>query len=159
MKKTVLAAAAAIMFAAGGLTTTAQAANGVEVGTLHCQVEGGVGLIIGSSKGLTCTFNPAGGGPTQRYTGSVDKLGVDIGFTNESRIIWTVFAATNDVPHGALAGTYAGASAEATAGIGVGANALVGGMKNSFTLQPVSIQGQTGLNVAGGLARITLRAR
>ena len=158
MKKTVLAATAAIMFAVGGFTTAAQA-GGVEVGTLNCKVEGGVGLIIGSSKGLSCTFRPAGGGQTQRYTGSVDKLGVDIGWTNESRIIWSVFAATNNVPHGALAGSYGGASAEATVGVGVGANALVGGMKNSFTLQPVSVQGQTGLNVAGGLARITLRAR
>ena len=159
MKKTVLAATAAIMFAtAGGLSTAAQAAD-VEVGTLNCKVAGGVGLIIGSSKGLSCVFDPAGGGASQRYTGSVDKVGVDIGFTNETRIIWTVLAPSSDVPYGALAGTYAGASAEATAGVGVGANALVGGSKNSFTLQPLSIQGQTGLNVAGGLARMTLRAQ
>jgi hypothetical protein len=158
MKKTVLAAAAAIMFAAGGFTTTAQAA-GVAIGTLNCKVAGGVGLIIGSSKGLTCSFSPANGGPAQRYTGSVDKLGVDIGFTNETRIVWTVLAATSDVPYGALAGTYAGLSAEATAGLGVGANALIGGLNDSFTLQPLSIQGQTGLNVAGGLARVTLRAK
>ena len=158
MKKTVLAATAAVMVVAGGLATTAQAA-GIEVGTLNCKVEGGVGLIIGSSKGLSCVFRPAGGGGAHRYVGSVDKLGVDIGWTNESRIIWTVFAATTDIPYGALAGKYGGASAEATVGIGVGANALVGGLQNSFTLQPVSVQGQTGLNVAGGLARITLRAQ
>ena len=65
---------------------------------------------------------------------------------------------SGDVPSGALSGTYAGASAEATVGAGVGANALVGGLESSFTLQPLSVQGQTGLNVAGGLARITLRA-
>ncbi len=159
MKKTVLAATAAIMFAAAGGLSTAAQADGVEVGTLSCKVAGGVGLIIGSSKGLSCVFRPAGGGNAQRYTGSVDKLGVDIGFTNESRIIWTVFAASNSIPYGALAGTYGGASAEATVGVGVGANALVGGLKNSFTLQPLSVQGQTGLNVAGGFARMTLRAQ
>lgn len=158
MKKRFLAAAAAIALAVGGSSVVANAA-GVEVGTLNCKVAGGVGLIIGSSKGMTCSFRPAGGGPVQRYSGSIDKLGVDIGFTNETRIIWTVFAAKSDVPHGALAGTYGGASAEATAGVGVGANALVGGLQNSFTLQPLSIQGQTGLNVAGGLARMTLRAQ
>lgn len=158
MNKRVLAAAAALSLAVAGWNSTAQAGN-VEVGTLNCKVEGGVGLIIGSSKGMACVFNPAGDGPKQYYTGSIDKLGVDIGFTNKTRIIWTVLAAKADVPHGALAGTYAGATAEATAGVGVGANALVGGLRKSFTLQPLSVQGQTGLNVAGGLARMTLRAR
>ena len=157
MKKSFLAAAAAIAFVvAGGQSALA---GSVQVGTLSCKVEGGVGLIIGSSKGMICSFKPAGGGPNQSYSGSIDKLGVDIGFTNETRIIWTVLAPSSDIPHGALAGTYGGATAEATAGVGVGANALVGGLKNSFTLQPLSIQGQTGLNVAGGLARMTLRAR
>lgn len=156
MKKSFLAAAAAIALVAG---VQSASAGSVQVGTLSCKVEGGVGLIIGSSKGMVCSFKPAGGGPIQSYSGSIDKLGVDIGFTNETRIIWTVLAPSADVPSGALAGTYGGATAEATAGVGVGANALVGGLKDSFTLQPLSVQGQTGLNVAGGLARMTLRAR
>lgn len=159
MKKSFLVAAAALTFAAVSGQSVETKAAGLEVGTLRCTVEGGVGFIIGSSKGMKCVFNPAGEGPSQRYSGSIDKLGVDIGFTNKTRIIWTVLAATSDVPHGALAGTYAGATAEATAGVGIGANALVGGLSDSFTLQPLSIQGQTGLNVAGGLARMTLRAR
>lgn len=159
MKKKYLAAVAAIAFSVVGAQTVAtHAADGIEVGTLNCKVAGGVGLIIGSSKKMSCTFHPAGNGPSQHYTGSIDKLGVDIGFTNKTRIIWTVFAATNDVPHGALAGTYGGATAEATAGVGVGANVLVGGLRDSFTLQPVSVQGQTGLNIAGGLAKVTLHA-
>ena len=156
MKKSFLAAAAAIAVVAGAQSASAAS---VQVGTLSCKVEGGVGFIVGSSKGMTCSFKPAGAGKVQYYSGSIDKLGVDIGFTNETRIIWTVLAPSADVPHGALAGTYGGATAEATAGVGVGANALVGGLQNSFTLQPLSVQGQTGLNVAGGLARMTLKAR
>ncbi len=159
MKKSFLVAAAALTFAAVSGQSVETKAAGIEVGTLNCTVEGGIGFIVGSSKGVKCVFSPAGQGPRQSYTGSIGKLGVDIGFTNKSKIIWTVLAATSDVPHGALAGTYVGASAEATAGVGVGANALVGGLSDSFTLQPLSIQGQTGLNVAGGLARLTLRAR
>lgn len=158
MKKSFLAATAAIAFAVAGGYSSVSQAGGIEIGTLSCNVAGGVGLIIGSSKGMKCVFSPAGGGPSEGYSGSIDKLGVDIGFTNKSRIIWTVFAASSDVPRGALAGRYGGATAEATVGVGIGANALVGGLSNSFTLQPLSIQGQTGLNVAGGLARMTLRA-
>ncbi|MGI9412766.1 MAG: DUF992 domain-containing protein [Hyphomicrobiales bacterium] len=157
MKKSMLAAAAAVAFTlVSGHGAVTQAAD-VEVGTLNCTVAGGAGFIIGSSKGMKCVFDPAGDGPTERYTGSIDKLGVDIGFTNETKIVWAVLAPSGDVPSGALAGSYGGASAEATVGAGVGANALVGGLESSFTLQPLSVQGQTGLNVAGGLARITLR--
>ena len=158
MKKSFLAATAAIVFAVTSGHSVVSHAADVQVGTLSCKVAGGVGLIIGSSKGMNCVFKHAGG-HTEHYSGSIDKLGVDIGFTNETRIIWTVLAPSVDVPSGALAGKYGGATAEATAGVGVGANVLVGGLSNSFTLQPVSVQGQTGLNVAGGLARVTLRAK
>jgi hypothetical protein len=58
--------------------------------------------------------------------------------------------------HGALSGTYSGVGAQATAGAGLGANVLVGGTGNAFSLQPVSIQGQTGINVAAGVTTITL---
>ena len=129
MKKPMLAAAAAVAFAlVGGYSGVSHAAS-VEVGTLSCKVEGGTGFIIGSSKGMRRVFDPAGDGPNERYTGSIDKLGVDIGFTNETRIVWAVLAPSGEVPSGALSGTYAGASAEATVGAGIGANALVGGAR------------------------------
>ena len=66
-------------------------------------------------------------------------------------MVWSVYAPTNR-RYGALAGHYAGASAEATVGAGVGANALIGGSNRTVTLQPVSVQGQTGLNLAVGVA-------
>jgi hypothetical protein len=40
---------------------------------------------------------------------------------------------------------------------GVGANVLIGGSNRTVTLQPVSFQGQSGLNVAAGVAGIDLR--
>ena len=61
------------------------------------------------------------------------------------------------IPANALAGTYGGVSAEATVGLGVGANALIGGSENSIALQPVSVQAQQGVNVAVGVAALTLR--
>ena len=57
---------------------------------------------------------------------------------------------------GTLAGNYVGGTASATVGVGVGANALVGGFNNSIALQPLSIEANRGLNVAAGVAEMTL---
>ncbi|MBU2583069.1 MAG: DUF992 domain-containing protein [Alphaproteobacteria bacterium] len=134
----------------------AAAQNYVAVGTLTCTGGEGVGLILGSKKSYRCTFS-ANAGPTERYSATVTKIGLDIGITGETVMLWTVLAATNDVREGMLAGNYAGAAADAAIGIGGGANVLVGGSTDSVVLQPVSVQGQTGLNIAVGIAGMTLR--
>lgn len=135
---------------------TAQASD-VEIGRLSCDVAAGVGLILGSSKDVSCKFY-RDGKSTESYSGEISKVGLDIGFTESTRIEWLVFAANRtDYNNGALAGTYIGASGEATVGVGLGGNVLVGGFERSYALQPFSIQAQTGLNVAVGLAGLTLR--
>jgi len=146
----------AALLAAAALAAPAQA-SGVKVGTLTCQVASGWGFIFGSSKDLRCTFNP-GHGMGEHYIGSISKFGVDIGYTDSAVIVWAVFAPSAGPKRGALAGDYIGATASATAGVGVGANALVGGFGRSITLQPISIEGNTGLNVAGGIGAMSLRA-
>jgi uncharacterized protein DUF992 len=137
------------------VTSPAFAASGVKVGVLNCTVQGGVGLIFGSRKPMNCTFKRSGGG-SEHYTGSVSKVGLDIGVTTKSYISWAVFAPGKLKP-GSLAGTYGGGSAEATLGLGLGANVLIGGSKNSIALQPLSVQGQKGLNLAVGIAGLRLR--
>lgn len=128
---------------------------GINVGSLNCTVEGGIGLILGSSKGMDCVFHPAGGGDLENYVGSIKKLGIDIGITNEAYVGWLVFAPGSIDPD-ALEGTYIGATAQATVGLGLGANVLIGGLSKSIALQPVSVQGQTGLNVAAGIGWMDL---
>lgn len=153
-RKAVTFAAASVMalaLAAG----TAQAKSGVNVGALNCTVEGGVGLILGSKKEMTCVYK-SHKGKRATYTGSITKLGIDIGVTSKSYITWAVFA-PGDIDRGALEGSYGGASAEATIGVGLGANVLVGGFKDSIALQPVSVQGQEGLNIAAGVTGLKLR--
>ena len=146
-------ALAGVLAAASG--TAAQAAHsGVKVGVLECVVAPGVGLIIVSSKEVNCTFKS--NGRNEHYHGSTGKLGVDIGFTNKSYLSWLVFA-PGEVHRGALAGSYVGASAQATVIAGLGAN-VFGGWSDSINLQPLSVQGQTGLNVAAGLASLNLQA-
>ena len=157
MSTSSIARMAALCLALPLLAAVPAAANsGVNVGGLSCTVNGGVGFIIGSSKSMKCRFNPAGGGATQYYSGNVGKFGLDIGITGKSYISWLVFA-PGKVKPGALAGTYAGVSAQATVGVGLGANVLVGGFKKSIALQPLSVQGQSGLNLAAGFASMTLK--
>lgn len=154
-KKFRLMAGAAL--AAAGLALAAPAqADGVKVGTLTCHVSSGWGFVFGSSKDLRCNFHP-NAGVSEHYIGSVSKFGVDIGYTDSSVIVWAVFAPHSGVKRGALEGGYGGATASATVGVGAGANVLVGGFDRSFTLQPVSVEGSTGLNVAAGIGAIDLK--
>jgi len=147
----------ALSLAAGALALSSPAqAQAVKAGTLTCNVASGFGFIFGSSKAVNCTFSPVGGGPPQQYAGSIDKFGVDIGFTRGGVLIWTVLGATTSPAPGALAGSFGGVTASATAVVGAGANVLVGGTGNAISLQPLSIEGNTGLNVAAGVAGLTL---
>lgn len=133
------------------------ARNGVKIGYLDCTIGGGVGYVIGSAKEVDCTFHSTiGRARSDHYTGALKKLGVDLGFTTESRLIWAVFAPTAGYHHGSLSGLYLGANAEATVGAGVGANVLFGGTAGSIHLQPISVTGQIGLNVALAGASMTL---
>ena len=150
-------AISALGLAAGAsmIGTPAQAQGGVQVGVLTCNVASGFGFIFGSSRAVNCTFSPSAG-PPQHYVGAINKFGVDIGYLQGGVIVWTVVAPTANIALGSLSGTYAGATGSATVGVGVGANVLVGGSGSSISLQPVSIEGSTGLNVAAGIAEISL---
>jgi hypothetical protein len=138
------------------VTSTAFAQAPVAAGTLTCDVSAGFGVIIGSRRSVNCTFAPTQPGPVEYYTGTITKVGVDIGATTRGVLVWLVYAPTSR-PAGALQGTYGGATAEATFAVGLGANVLVGGSNRTVALQPVSVQGQVGLNVAAGIAELDLR--
>jgi len=130
--------------------------GGVRIGTLRCDIDGGVGYVFGSAKEVQCTFNGRDG--TDEYSGVIRKLGVDLGYTRHSRLVWAVFAPTAGPHHGSLAGRYRGATAEVTAIFGVGANVLVGGTTGSVHLQLLSVTGQRGINVAAAGTSMTLNA-
>jgi len=136
-------------------TATAQGAKLV-AGTLTCKGGPNVGLIVGSTQKLDCSFNPAGKGRVREYKGTITKVGLDIGYKTGSVIVWTVLGSSDKVPSKVLIGNYAGVSAEASVALGAGANALVGGSDQSVVLQPLSVQGQSGLNLAIGVTGLTL---
>ena len=151
-----LAIALALTGAMLAVEVPAYAQGGVRVGTLTCSVAGGWGFVFGSSRELRCVFS-TGPGQEDHYTGTISRFGVDIGFTRSGVLVWAVFAPTTNLAPGALAGDFGGATAGATVGVGAGANVLIGGSNRTISLQPVSIEGNTGLNVAAGIGAITLR--
>ncbi|MBB3946115.1 hypothetical protein GGQ73_002061 [Rhizobium skierniewicense] len=169
MKKTLILALAGAM----AMTSAASAASNqhsrkpVEkvvsqpkerLGTLSCEVAGGIGLLVGSSRAVDCQFKQRAG-KVERYTGTIGKLGLDVGVTGKSYISWVVVnTEPTTIGQGSLAGTYVGASARASLGIGLGANALVGGNAKNFGLQPLSAESGMGVNVAAGVSRLQLRA-
>lgn len=132
-------------------------AAGVKVGTLTCDVEAGWGLVLGSQKDLNCVFKSATSGEVAKYTGDVTKLGVDIGYTNAGVMIWTVVAPSKDMKADALEGSYAGATAGVTAVVGGNLNLMVGGLDKSITLQPLSVEGNSGVSVTAAIGAMQLR--
>jgi hypothetical protein len=142
-----------------GMTLSASALSAARaddrVGLLECDVSGGVGFVITSAKALSCAFTPERGRP-EYYVGTIRRFGLDIGFTGPGHFAWAVFSASARPQRFALAGDYAGAGAGVTIGAGLGANALVGGNANTISLQPLSINVQTGLDVTAGVGALSL---
>lgn len=151
MKKMLLGAVALAL-----MTGSAMAQDRVQVGRLACDVDAGIGLVLGSQKDMTCVFHSADGWE-EVYDGTITKLGLDVGFTAATHIEWLVFSgSTRDADERSLAGTYVGGSSEATLGVGLGANWLIGGSRSGFALQPLSVQAQAGLNISMAFAELEL---
>lgn len=129
--------------------------NTIRQGVLTCRTSASVGLVVGSRQRLACQFKSESG-RTQKYVGTIGRLGLDLGVTAGGVMAWAVLASTPTIPPGALAGEFVGASGDISVGVGVGANLLVGGTRKSVSLQPLSVEGQVGVNLALGVARMRL---
>jgi hypothetical protein len=147
-------------FAAAALMATAStgAQANIEAGGLTCHSPGGVGYVVAAVLNVECIFTPSVGGPVHRYVGVIRRYGVDLGVTQNMALGWVVFAPTGAVQPGDLAGVYGGVQGNASFIVGGGANALIGGSNNTFALQPVSAEGQVGVNVSAGVTGLELQA-
>jgi hypothetical protein len=156
-RSTVLASVAAgMLIASYGAADAQQPMRRLQVGVLECRGGASIGFIVGSVTNLGCVLRVEGM-PEERYIAVIRKVGLDIGITEETALAWSVFAPVARLGPGDLAGTYAGADASASIGLGVGGNVLVGGSNNSIALQPLSVQGDVGLSAAAGLESLELR--
>jgi Protein of unknown function (DUF992) len=149
-----VAAVATVTFALSAGSAQAQS-HQIQVGTLTCSLSASVGLIVGSQRNVSCIFHGSPSEPDEAYTGQITRVGLDVGFTAGGVIVWTVFADSNRYA-GMLAGTYGGPTAEVSVAAGLGANVLVGGSRHTVALQPVSLQGQVGLDIGAGISALEL---
>jgi len=159
MRRLFILAAIAITIGMGmlaGSVANAQPIQRVQIGVLECRGGASVGFIVGSVTHLGCVLRVEGMAE-DRYIATIQKIGLDLGITEETALAWGVYAPTNRLGPGDLAGDYAGAQGSASLGVGAGGNVLVGGSNNSIALQPLSLQGQVGLSVAAGLESLELR--
>jgi hypothetical protein len=148
-----------LTIAIAALAASVASANAMppeRAGILQCQGGQNVGFVVGSVTSLECVFQSEGRRP-EPYIATVRRFGLDIGVTEQTQFSWAVNAPTSRVGRGELAGSYGGVGANASIGIGGGGNFLLGGSQNSYALQPISVQGQTGLNVAAGVAGLELQ--
>jgi len=147
------------MIAVASLAGLAKAQDNsvVKVGSLTCRIEGGASFIVGSTRQLNCKYESISGDPPEYYDGEIKRFGLDLGVTGETVMGWAVLAPSRGLEDGALAGIYTGAAADASLGLGGGAKVLVGGSDNTISLQPISLQDQTGVNVALTVAQLRLR--
>jgi len=151
----VLAAMLALATVVAASEASAQAR--AKVGTLVCNLAPSVGFIVAGRQRLSCRYTPDVAAPPEIYVGSITTVGIDIGFNAGGRMVWAVFAPTNGYIRGALAGNYAGATADVALGVGLGANVLVGGSRRSIALQPLSVEANAGVNLAAGVGQLRLR--
>jgi hypothetical protein len=153
----ILAGVAATMLVASFTGANAQQPiQRVQVGILECRGGASIGFVVGSVTNLGCVLR-ADGMPEDRYVATIRKVGLDLGITQETALAWGVYAPVARLGPGDLSGDYVGAQGSASVGVGLGGNVLVGGSANSIALQPLSVQGQVGLNVAAGLESLELR--
>jgi len=148
-----IASIISVLAALSAAPASAQVAS--QIGLLSCDVSSGIGLIIMEKQSMTCTFRRTGG-PVEHYRGTINDYGLELGGVEKGHLVWAVAAATQGVPAGALSGTYAGVAADAAFGPGIGASALIGGTGRAFSLQPVSVEGEVGVNIAAGVRTLNL---
>ncbi|HXQ10492.1 MAG TPA: DUF992 domain-containing protein [Caulobacteraceae bacterium] len=150
-----MAAGALALAAAAPANAQQPDQSGVRVGVLTCNEASGWGVIFGSSHEIHCTLD-TNGRIVARYNGHIDKFGVDIGYQSGGVLVWAVVAPTSGAKPGSLNGSYAGLTAGAAVGVGASANVLVGGLDRSIALQPLSVEGMNGLNLAAGIGAMSL---
>ena len=147
-----LVAGVASFFAAPAAADTARR---VEVGILACKGADSVSFIVGSHRVLDCTFKSRTG-KVSAYHGLIRRWGLDVGVTGSNMLFWTVFAPTRAISPSDLDGRFVGVSGSIAVVVGGAANVLLGGSNRTIMLQPLSLEGQTGVNLAVGVGSIDL---
>ncbi len=128
----------------------------VAVGSLTCNIQGDSGFVFGTTRHLDCLFARTDG-VAETYHGSIKRFGTDDGYTKDSHVLWLVFA-SGAVESGALAGDYGNSASQVEKSNGPDTQVLIDANNKQISLEPVHVKGAAGLNVASGVAEVTLQS-
>jgi len=126
------------------------------VGILECTGGPSAGYLVGSVTNLNCMLT-RNGRRVEPYVAQIRRFGFDVGYTDRWALAWEVFAPTPRIPPGGLSGSYGGAGASASVGVGAASNQLIGGPGGSLSLVPLDVNGQQGVNLAFGFEGMEIR--
>ena len=169
MKNVVMAAALAALALSTGACSmqqssaqqlnTTNANSRIYIGSLTCNVGGSTGYVLGSAKPLDCVFLGKDGVSTAQYTGTIDKVGIDIGYTKAVHTIWRVYSLGSDRGVTQIAGTYVGEQGTVAAGNQAGGNWIYGGPNAEIGMVSSGVIKDAGYNLATGVAAMTIRLK
>jgi len=169
MKHLLKAAAAATLVLAAGACTMGQSSpqqlnatnanSRIYIGSLTCNVGGSTGYLLGSSKPLDCVFLGKDGVSSAQYTGTIDKVGIDIGYTKAVHTIWRVYSLGSDRGVRDISGTYVGEQGTVAAGAQAGGNWIYGGKDAEIGMLASGVVQDAGYNLATGIAAMTIRLK
>lgn len=138
---------------------TTNANSRIYIGSLTCNIAAGTGYILASSKKMDCVFLGKDGVSTAQYEGTINKVGIDIGYTKAMHTIWRVYSLGSDRKANQIAGTYVGEQGTAAAGAQAGGNWIYGGPNAEIGMIASGIVQDAGYNLAMGIAEMTIKLR
>jgi hypothetical protein len=138
---------------------TTNANSRIYIGSLSCNVGGSTGYVLASRKTLDCVFLNKEGTESAQYTGSIDKVGIDIGYTRAVHTIWRVYSLGSVRGPNNLGGTYVGEQGTVAAGSQAGGNWIYGGPNAEVGMLASGVVQDAGYNLATGIAEMTLKLK
>ena len=139
---------------------TTNANSRIYIGSLSCNVGGSTGYVLASQKSLDCVFLSKDGLQSAEYTGSIDKVGIDIGYTRAVHTIWRVYSLGTDRGPSNIGGTYVGEQGTVVAAdTPAGGNWLYGGPNAEIGMVASGVTKDAGYNLATGVAALTIRLK
>lgn len=138
---------------------TTNANSRIYIGSLSCNVGGSTGYVLASRKTLDCVFLDKEGTLSAQYTGTIDKVGIDIGYTKAVHTIWRVYSLGSVRGPWNLSGTYVGEQGTVAAGAQAGGNWIYGGPNAEIGMLASGVVQDAGYNLATGIAAMTLKVK
>ena len=125
------------------------------MGTLTCSLSASIGLVVGSQRNVSCLFRGTSGEPDEPYTGTMTRVGLDVGLTTGS-VIFGRCSRTRTATKGCSPAPIPGRRQKCPLPLVSAPTSSSAGSNRTLALQPLSVQGQIGLDIAAGVGSLDL---